>query len=414
MSCNDAGAGSLREAIAGAMDGATIDLSATGCSEITLTTGEIHVIQSDLSIIGPGSGALAIKGGASLGYRNRIFDHSHAGTLTIQGVTLTDAHLVGDSSNPASGGCVYSFGTVALINAVVTGCEAEAPASSYTDAQGGAVYSREGVEIVGGSIHDNYAVSEEFLANGGGVFTSGDLMMKYTSIANNKAVPVGYIAASSGGGVAVIGYGSIDVLGSTISGNEAQVGAGFHSRTTGSAEIRNSTISDNKASERMGGAVFIHAVKFANSTVTDNSAPSADFGVGIYVAETLTSQSSIFANNINLSGDVALDVDAPLIEGNDNVIVSASSLVPDATIVACPRLRMLADNGGPTLTHALNSGSPAIDGGNNHGDFALDQRSNGFPRVFGTSADVGAVEWQGEIDDVVFRSAFEVRCDRYD
>jgi hypothetical protein len=414
MSCDDAGVGSLREAIAGAMDGATIDLTTSGCSEITLTTGEIHVIQSDLSIVGPGSEALAIKGGASLGYRNRIFDHSHVGTLTIQGVTLADAHLIGDSSNPASGGCVYSFGTVALINAVVTGCEAEAPANSYTDALGGAVYSRGGVEIAGGSIHGNSAVSGEFLANGGGVFTSGDLTTKYTSIANNKAVPVGYIAASSGGGIAVIGYGSIDVLGSTISGNEAQVGAGFHSRTTGSAEIRNSTISDNKASERMGGAVFMHAVKFANSTVTNNSASFADFGVGVYAAETLTSQSSIFGNNFNESGDTALDVHAPLIEGNDNVIVSASSPVPDTTIVACPRLRVLADNGGPTPTHAPNSGSPVIDAGNNLDDLALDQRSNGFPRVFGAFADIGAVEWQGEIDDVVFRSAFEVRCDPYD
>ncbi len=130
MSCEDAGAGSLREAIAGAGDPATIDLTSSGCSEITLTTGEIHVIQSDLSIVGPGSGDLTIKGGASLGYRNRIFDHSHAGTLTINGLTLADAHLVGDGSHPASGGCVYSFGTVALVNAVVTGCEAEAPANS--------------------------------------------------------------------------------------------------------------------------------------------------------------------------------------------------------------------------------------------------------------------------------------------
>jgi hypothetical protein len=412
-SCNDAGTGSLREAIASAADGATIDLTASGCSEITLTTGEIHVIQSDLSIVGPGSGELAIKGGAALGYRNRIFDHSHAGTLSLNGLTLADAHLVGDSSHPASGGCIYSFGTVVLMNAVVTGCETEAPANSSVAALGGAVYSRGGMQIVGGSIHDNSAVSEAFQANGGGVFTAGNFATKYASIANNTAVATGG-AASGGGGVAIIGYGSIDVFGSTISGNAAQVGAGLHSWTTGPADIRNSTISDNAATEKIGGAVFLYAAHFTNSTVTSNSAPSPDFGVGVYVGETLTSQSSIFANNVNVSGDVAFDVDAPLIEGNDNLIVSSNSLIPDATIVACPRLRALADNGGPTPTHAPNSGSPAIDEGNNHSDFALDQRSNGFPRIFGSMADIGAVEWQGDIDDVLFRSAFEVRCDPYD
>ncbi len=158
----------------------------------------------------------------------------------------------------------------------------------------------------------------------------------------------------------------------------------------------------------------MYAVKFTNSTVTGNSAPATDFGVGLYVGDSLTSQSSIFANNVNVSGDVAFDVDAPLIEGNDNLIVRASNQVPDGTIDACPRFRGLADNGGPTLTHALSSGSPAIDTGNNHSDVALDQRSNGFPRVHGAVADIGAVEWQGEMDDVLFRSAFEVRCDPYD
>ena len=37
----------------------------------------------------------------------------------------------------------------------------------------------------------------------------------------------------------------------------------------------------------------------------------------------------------------------------------------DQTLIDDPRLEALADNGGPTLTHALLPGSAAIDAGNN-------------------------------------------------
>jgi hypothetical protein len=412
--CDDAGAGSLREVVANAPDGSTVDLTATGCSEITLKSGEIHVIQSDLSIVGPGSGGLVIKGGASLGYYNRIFDHSHAGTLLIGRLTLADAHLIGDDSHPASGGCVYSFGTVKLVEAVVTGCTAEAPAGSHIAALGGAIYSRSGVQVVGGSVSANAATSAAHQAYGGGVFTAGAFSTKYTSIADNSASAS--TEPSGGGGVAVIGSEPIVIVGSTIAHNIAGRAGGLLANTSGTSELRNSTISDNGASDAIGGASFLsqYGVKVSNSTITENLSQSPSPAVGLYVAHTLTAQSSIFANNVSVSGTMALDVGASLIEGNDNVIVSASSAVPTATVVACPRLQKLADNGGPTLTHRANSGSPAIDVGNNHGDFAQDQRSTGFARVYGPAADIGSVEWQGEIDEIVFRSAFEVPCDPYD
>jgi hypothetical protein len=50
----------------------------------------------------------------------------------------------------------------------------------------------------------------------------------------------------------------------------------------------------------------------------------------------------------------------------------------------------LAKNGGPTATHALGSGSPAIDAGANPVPLTTDQR--GLPRTVGTATDIGAFE----------------------
>src|SRR5262249_34310098 len=60
-----------------------------------------------------------------------------------------------------------------------------------------------------------------------------------------------------------------------------------------------------------------------------------------------------------------------------------------------PRLGPLADNGGPTLTHALLPGSPAIDAGNNAYATDFDQRGPGFPRIVNGLIDIGAFEFQG-------------------
>jgi hypothetical protein len=69
----------------------------------------------------------------------------------------------------------------------------------------------------------------------------------------------------------------------------------------------------------------------------------------------------------------------------------ASNTPPDGDSFADPKLGPLADNGGPTLTMALLSGSPAIDAGDTSAAPATDQR--GFPRPAGLAADIGAFEY---------------------
>ena len=69
-------------------------------------------------------------------------------------------------------------------------------------------------------------------------------------------------------------------------------------------------------------------------------------------------------------------------------------------------LAPLQDNGGPTFTHALLAGSPAIDAGSNPDGLDFDQRGSGHPRVVGASADIGAFEAAGP-DDTVFMDGFD-------
>jgi hypothetical protein len=58
-------------------------------------------------------------------------------------------------------------------------------------------------------------------------------------------------------------------------------------------------------------------------------------------------------------------------------------------------LGTLRNNGGPTPTHALLWGSPAIDGGSNAGCPAADQR--GVTRPQRTTCDIGAVEFNDRL-----------------
>jgi hypothetical protein len=69
----------------------------------------------------------------------------------------------------------------------------------------------------------------------------------------------------------------------------------------------------------------------------------------------------------------------------------------------------LQNNGGPTKTHALPAGTPAIDAGNIAGcvdgdGAAIHADQRGVPRPFGSRCDVGAYE----VSDVIFRNAFEI------
>lgn len=404
-SCNEA---ALRAAVMSANDSDTVNIP-MGCSVITVTSGAIPILVDNLTLLGPGADTMTIDGGASSGYYDRIFRHYGAGTFAISGVTITGASLI-NSLDPR-GGCIASDGTVKLTQSVVSNCYVQA--ATNLNARGGAVYGKLGVQLDHSTVTSSEAFSQGGFSRGGAIYSTGYLDIERSTVSNNVAASSA-ATYSVGGGIAGV-YGDVKIGYSTISENYAATGAGvFVGYSTGhSAQITNSTISGNHASEFVGGSVFLVPATISNSTFASNTAVNTQYGVGVYAFNALLAESSIFSNNLTPAGDLGMDVYivAGTIDGEKNIIVHTPSTTPADTITVCPRLGPLADNGGPTATHALLSGSPAIDAGSNPFVLTFDQRLDGFDRTFGATTDIGAYEWQGDLQDSIFTSRFEFACD---
>jgi hypothetical protein len=177
--------------------------------------------------------------------------------------------------------------------------------------------------------------------------------------------------------------------------NEAgTVGGGLIS-ATGTLDVTNATFSGNAADDT-GGGLFIQGgtTNLYNVTVTGNvaDADAEGSGQGGGVARTggtVTIRNSIVAGNIDTGGQ-APDCIGPIGSGGNNIIGNTTGCTFAATTGDLPNvdpmLGPLADNGGPTQTHALLPGSPAINAAGSSCP-ALDQR--GAPRK---DCDIGAYE----------------------
>jgi hypothetical protein len=187
---------------------------------------------------------------------------------------------------------------------------------------------------------------------------------------------------------------------STISHNRADIGAGASSGT-GSTRIVNSTFSHN-VSNRDSSALGIDGrygpAGVFNSTIAFNRSKGPFFGscIGaVFALGEVNLQSTVVSGNTcnGRPQDVwGRPEFGDAIVGADNLIGASAIVVPPDTLDVDPRLAPLADNGGPTLTHALPIDSPAIDSGNNVAGHLFDQRGKPFSRVNGTRADIGAFE----------------------
>jgi hypothetical protein len=432
--CDDSGAGSLRDTVGTAADGDTIDLSQLSCSVISLSTGAIVIGVSDLTLQGPGNHQLLIQGVANSG-AGVLYDVG-GGTLTVNGIDVAFGAKY-RSDGTAHGGCIYSSGDLDITDAHVYSCGVRA--NAYT-ASGGALYASGVVNMAhtdidncalvtstagkGGGVASGGGVIMTYSTvtgcrvvagqhgYGGGVYTLGDLTMKYSTIRDN-----GNADAYLGEGGGTFSRGNVSIYWSTISGNYATVGGGVYmarGNNNPAANISESTISGNSA-QGAGGVRAALPLTLHNSTIAFNQIPRAySIPIGYAPSAGLSLEyspasavSTIIANNVaygqandaeDVGGDLTITID-----GSDNLIMSSAQPVPADTITADPQLAQLADNGGPTRTHALLSGSPAIDQGDD-GGFATDQRGPGFARVFNGRADIGAFEVDA---DRIFSNGFD-------
>jgi hypothetical protein len=421
--CDDNGAGSLREAAVAAVSGDTLDLTALGCSTITLTSGSIDIAQDGLTLLGPGAGALAIDGNAQSG----VLRHTGVGTLSISGLTIT--HGNHQSANTPLGGCLYSAGNIDLTDSTVSYCAAVGTSDAL--ALGGAIYTRGDLAMLRTQVTDSHAQGMAYGAHGGGVYVQGNFTATDSTISRNLAYGAPIIGGQGGGamivgttslkGTTVSDNGSFNVGGlytmgevtidlSTISGNSASHAAGMRAiYTTGAptSTIINSTITGNHAFATVGGLNLIIPAKISNTTIAFNEAQNG-FGGILMSGPTLQLDSTIIAGNLGFNNPDDFQVyGSPVITGANNLVVSSSATLPPDTLQDDPLLGVLGDYGGPTQTIPLMDGSPAIDTGNNVAQLETDQRGGGFPREVGTSADIGAFEVQSG-SDVIFKDGFEV------
>jgi cysteine-rich repeat protein len=266
-------------------------------------------------------------------------------------------------------------------------------------------------------------------ASGGGLSASGSsLTCSQSTIANNTASATG---GSGGTGIANGGglnasstVATLTISQSTINGNTANGGTTAQGGGVAAAEtagtttviVVDSTLSGNTAQSTTsyGGGLFLSAqgtavVHFNSSTITGNVA--SDIGGafvidGIQVAGT-PSISATLANTIS-TGNTGADADCAAL--GIGTSITSSGYNAFGTLGGCGvtattgdqvntdvMLGALANNGGPTFTHALLPGSTAIDAANPAGcsdasGAQLSQDQRGQPRVDNERCDIGAFE----------------------
>ncbi len=430
-SLDDAGAGSLRDAIAAAngTPGPDVITFAAGLTgTITLSSGQLTITDS-VQIIGPGRGALTVDGNRA----SRVFDiplspgdvgvsisgltvsngrDTAGGGIRVQdeSLTLDDVALVGNAAI-GNGGGLYADGfamSLAVRNSTISGNAASG---------GGGVYVEDtnGVTLFENVVIDGNTAT----ARGGGIWLydpDNDVVIDNATITNN--------VANKGGGIYLYSQdnGTFTISNSTVSGNRATTGGGIYLYEIGQpVAISNSTISGNTATN--GGGINIDRISapatISNSTISGNTATGAAGGVrlarggGLTIKHsTITQNSAANAGGARFPGPVTLS--HTIVAGNTAATTAdlhaAGGVTTDFSIIGAmigavtdgggnqlavtdPLLGPLADNGGPTRTHLPLAASSAIDRGNPAvAAPATDQR--GLPRANGT-IDVGAVEIQG-------------------
>jgi CSLREA domain-containing protein len=460
----DSGAAS-GECAAGTGDD-TITFSVTGTINLT---GALPDINSNLTIGGPGSSQLTVRRDTGGDYRiftvsnvtaaisgltvtnGRTPDGTPAnfgsnggdgggianfGTLTLTDVTVTaNATGVGGAGNNGGGdggggGGVFNQGTLTMTSCVIsgntTGRGGDCPNFAGRGGDGGGVLSMfntadlNDVSITNNTAGDSGTGNGGFGGMGGGLMVRGVSSMTLTNstVSDNKSGNSSGGTNGFGGGAMV--NGTLFVSGSTFSANTTGgPGGGLMNQGSGTLKMFNSTVSGNLA----GGGVFDDSsttLWLTNCTVANN----AEYGVQSFSGHALVRNTIIAGNG---SGPDVLGVynsQGHNIVGNGDGGMGFNAAGDQVGSTAAPinaRLGPLASNGGPTLTHALLAGSPAIEAGDNslpvdvnNNTLTTDQRGTGFAR-FADSADadttqtvdIGAFEANPAVEDISDKQMFE-------
>lgn len=349
------GAGSLRQALSTVCVGGTINFSGALAGQ-TITLSSPLTLGKNVTIDASAAPGLALSGNNAV----RVIEVSANTNATIKNLNVKNGY------GWQLGGGILNNGSLTLDHVNVT--------------------------------DNNMATNAGDYWQGGGGIYNGDhstLNLIDSTVANNHA-------AWSGGGVYGFFNSTVTILRSTISGNISNdVGGGI--RSLGNFTITDSTISGNTSTGWHGGAIFHTdgAMTITNSTIANNLGPSyapSQIFIGSFnsAVPTLKLTNTLITGNQSYACDHWTGANV-LTSGGHNLVqdnTCNASGTPDATdIITTNALTgALADNGGPTWTHALLSGSPAINAGDDAACPATDQR--GIARPQGAHCDIGSYEAQ--------------------
>ena len=375
----------------GAASGNAISFALATPAVITLNSA-LPDISTSLTITGPGASSLTVQRSSAGGTPNfRIFTINADKTIAVSGLTISNGNAVGASVPNNSGGGILVSGTLSLTNSVVSGNAAAAT--------GGGIYVDNGTLIVSNSVITNNSA-----AGGGGVSNQGETTIDLSTISNNTVTGNGAGLINSTGGTQT---NVLTVTGSTISNNIGQNnGGGIYN--IGYSFITNSTISSNSAPNG-GGIANLNPMTLTNVTISGNTGTTQGGGIYNPGIGTIMLGNTLVAGNSSPSGPDCQGSNVNSLDYNligntsgANFTGTTTHNITNVNAILGP----LANNGGPTLTHALLSGSPAIDAGNNAaitnppfiGPPFNDQRGEPFNRIVdgdGNSTsivDIGAYE----------------------
>jgi predicted outer membrane repeat protein len=286
------------------------------------------------------------------------------GGLFATTASLTKSTVSGNHAITAFGGGIAALETATLTGSTIEGNSA--------GADGGALWA-DAAKLTDSTVSGNHTGG-----TGGGILTFEETTLTRSTVSGN-------FAGADAGGLEAFKATLTD---STVSGNHSLTGIGGGIVAV-TATLTNSTISGNTANGQ-GGGIFAIRVSLLNATVTDNSAHTGG-GVFLQAGGTSSVRNSIIAGNFIDLGGTGPDLAGAFTSGGHNLIAIGDGstgfangvngdLVGTATDPIDPRLGPLANNGGPTQTHALLPGSPAIDHGDNADAPATDQRGVARPR----------------------------------
>lgn len=187
-------------------------------------------------------------------------------------------------------------------------------------------------------------------------------------------------------GSAILSYADVVLENTVVHGNTGSAGSIVFAQNA-NVTLINSTVSGNTSSNVSTsdfGAVMGDTVALINSTVTDN--PYGGVGSPVAIGKVIL-RNSILSNNggENCTGDAPATA---ITREGANISDDDTCGGPTQIMIGDPEIGPLADNGGPTRTHALLAGSPAIDAGSSC-TVTVDQRHT--PRD--AKCDVGAFEF---------------------